>query len=271
MGCYTTPACSLSQCGNQLNLPTENILGFRVTKGSLSECLQQICSWLSEGARQKYFVTANPHSLYLAKTDRLFLNAITNADFVVPDGIGIVIASMVLGGSIRQRITGPDIFSALSSLLNKRGGTSYFFLGSTEENLVAIRKKMEQEYSHIAVVGTFSPPFKHDFSDMENNEMIDAINEAGPDVLWIGMTAPKQEKWAYSNREKLDVKLIGPVGALFDFFTGKVKRSHPVFQKMGLEWLTRFLREPRRLWRRNLISNPWFLFRVIKYRFMKRL
>jgi N-acetylglucosaminyldiphosphoundecaprenol N-acetyl-beta-D-mannosaminyltransferase len=112
-------------------------------------------------------------------------------------------------------------------------------------------------------VGTFSPPFKEDFSHEENLTMIETINRAKPDVLWVGMTAPKQEKWIYENREKLDVKLLGPVGAVFDFYTGKVKRSAPIFQKTGLEWLPRFLREPRRLWKRNLISTPRFILRVI--------
>ncbi len=97
--------------------------------------------------------------------------------------------------------------------------------------------------------------------------MTDAINTAKPDVLWVGMTAPKQEKWIHQHRDQLDVKFIGAIGAVFDFYTGKVKRSHPVFQKMGLEWLPRLLREPRRLFRRNFVSSPKFLWLVLKQRF----
>ena len=99
--------------------------------------------------------------------------------------------------------------------------------------------------------------------------MRDAINEARPDVLWVGMTAPKQEKWIYENRSGLDVKFIGPIGAVFDFYAGSVKRSHPLFQRMGLEWLPRLIRQPRRLWRRNFISNPSFLLRVALQKFMR--
>ncbi len=98
--------------------------------------------------------------------------------------------------------------------------------------------------------------------------MIDKINEAHPDVLWVGMTAPKQEKWIYQNRSRLKVKFIGAIGAVFDFYTGTVKRSYPIFRNMGLEWLPRLIRQPRRLWRRTFISSPRFLFRVITSRFI---
>jgi N-acetylglucosaminyldiphosphoundecaprenol N-acetyl-beta-D-mannosaminyltransferase len=126
---------------------------------------------------------------------------------------------------------------------------------------------MESDFRNIRVVGTFSPPFKEEFSHEENLMVIEIINRAKPDVLWVGMTAPKQEKWIYENRDKLDVKLLGPIGAVFDFYTGNVKRSAPIYQKTGLEWLPRFLREPRRMWRRNLVSNPRFLLRIIGQRF----
>ena len=99
--------------------------------------------------------------------------------------------------------------------------------------------------------------------------MIGAVNRAGPDVLWVGMTAPKQEKWIYENRDKLHVKLIAAVGAVFDFYTGNVKRSHPWFLEHGLEWLPRLLQEPRRLWRRTFISAPVFFWLVFMQRIKK--
>jgi len=96
--------------------------------------------------------------------------------------------------------------------------------------------------------------------------MIEAVNRAGPDVLWVGMTAPKQEKWIHQNKDKLNVKFIGAVGAVFDFYAGNVKRSHPWFQEHGLEWLPRLLQEPRRLWRRTFVSAPLFLCMVLLQR-----
>ena len=246
---------------------SENILGYPVSTLSKNECIATITGWIENGAKGKYFICANPHSIEVAGTDHEFDCAIKNADVIAPDGIGIVVASRILGGAIHERVTGSDIFEGVNRELNKKKGHSVFFLGSTQDNLEKMRYKMGSDFPNIRVVGTFSPPFKESFSHEENLMMIETINRAKPDVVWIGMTAPKQEKWIYENREKLDVKLLGPIGAVFDFYTGKVTRAPAIFQKSGLEWFPRFLREPRRLWRRNLMSNPKFILRVIRCRF----
>jgi N-acetylglucosaminyldiphosphoundecaprenol N-acetyl-beta-D-mannosaminyltransferase len=126
---------------------------------------------------------------------------------------------------------------------------------------------MKYDFPSINVLGTYSPPFQAEFNDEENLLMIEAVNRVKPDILWVGMTAPKQEKWIYRNKNKLDMRLLGPIGAAFDFYAGSTRRSSAFFQKAGLEWLPRFLREPRRMWRRNLVSNPRFLLRIIGQRF----
>jgi len=248
---------------------TESILGYPVTSKSREDCVSGIVGWLKEGKRRKYFVCANPHSLEVARRDDAFDEALRSADLIVPDGVGIVIASKILGGSIRKRVTGSDIFMGLSERLNEERSFSYFFLGSTDENLEKITEKMRREYPNIGIAGTYSPPFKPEFDEKESSLMIEAVNRVKPDILWVGMTAPKQEKWILENRDRLDVSCIGAIGAVFDFYTGKVKRSHPAFQRMGLEWLPRLLREPGRLWRRNFVSNPRFLLRVFGSRFQK--
>ena len=242
----------------------ESILSYSITRKSTEDCVNEIIKWLESSEKGKYFVCANPHALKIARRDRLFEESIKNANLVVPDGIGIVIASWILGGSIRERVTGSDIFLGLSRALNKKKSYSCFFLGSTEDTLEKIKGKIRKDFPNIHVAGTYSPPFKAEFSEEDTKLMVEAINHAQPDVLWVGMTAPKQEKWIYVNRNKLNVKFIGPVGAVFDFYIGKVKRSHPWFQKHGLEWLPRLLREPRRLWRRSFISFPAFLYYVME-------
>jgi N-acetylglucosaminyldiphosphoundecaprenol N-acetyl-beta-D-mannosaminyltransferase len=242
----------------------EDILGYQVTTAGKDECLDLIMSWLKAGLRRKYFVCANPHSLEIALDDDVFDQALKGADLAVPDGVGIVIASRILRGSIRDRVTGSDIFRGLNSRMQKEGGFSVFFLGASEDTLKDIREKMAVDYPSIKVSGTFSPPFKPEFSDNENAVMVAAVNAAAPDVLWVGMTAPKQEKWILRNLDRLNVGFIAPVGAVFDFYTGRIKRSHPFFQALGLEWLPRLLREPGRLWRRNFVSNPHFLARVLR-------
>jgi len=245
-------------------MTVEPILGYPISTKAADACGSDIVAWMENGARGKYFVCANPHSLEVARKDHAFDLAIRNADLIVPDGVGVVIASKILGGSIRERVTGMDIFLGLSRALDKGKGGRYFFLGSTEQNLLRIKEKMALDFPNITVAGTYSPPFKPEFSEEENKVMVDAINQANPDVLWVGMTAPKQEKWIYQNKGRLNVKFIGAIGAVFDFYTGNVKRSHPVFQMLGLEWLPRLLREPRRLWYRNFVSNPSFLLRILR-------
>jgi N-acetylglucosaminyldiphosphoundecaprenol N-acetyl-beta-D-mannosaminyltransferase len=259
----TTPAYA---AGPDASGASEDILGFRITTISLEACLRLILGWIESENTGRYFACLNPHSIETARRDAAFTAALHGADLSVPDGVGILIASRILGGRIRQRVTGSDIFWGLQSLLNKCGGRSVFFLGSTPETLAKIVERMGRDYPNIHVAGVYSPPFKHEFSDADNAAMVMAINSAKPDVLWVGMTAPKQEKWVRQHRDRLAVCFIGPVGAVFDFFIGRVKRSHPLFQRLGLEWLPRLLQEPRRLWRRNFVSNPGFLLRVIAVR-----
>lgn len=251
-------------------LKTEKILGCEIVSSPADQCFEIICHWIEAGDRGRFFVCANPHSLVLAKDDPAFMAAIQAADLVTPDGAGIVLASKILGGSIRERVTGSDVFAGLSRVLNSRNDKrySYFFLGAVESTLSVIKNRMADDFPNIRCAGFYSPPYKETFTEEDSRKMIEAVNQAGPDVLWVGMTAPKQEKWISRYKDKLDVKFIGAVGAVFDFYAGKVKRSHPVFQKLGLEWLPRLLRDPRRLYGRMLFSAPRFLWQVGRQRFI---
>jgi N-acetylglucosaminyldiphosphoundecaprenol N-acetyl-beta-D-mannosaminyltransferase len=244
----------------------ENILGIPISHLACDAIIEKILPWSNNGKPGYTVACANPHSLEVSRRDRMFKEALMTADLVIPDGIGIVWASKVLGGQIRQRVTGSDIFLELNWALNREEGRSVFFLGSTEETLSEIRRRFSFDFPNVRVAGTYSPPYSQEFSKAENRSMVEAVNEARPDVLWVGMTAPKQEKWLFRNRGKLMVGVSVAVGAVFDFYSGKVKRSSPVFQRLGLEWLPRLLREPRKLWRRNFISNPNFMRRVLVQR-----
>ena len=244
----------------------EDILGFSITTRDKDACVDQICTWIRSEEKGRYFVCANPHSLEIARNDRFFSAAIKEADIVTPDGMGMLVASRILGGRIHERITGSGIFRELSRILNRGGGCRYFFLGSTEENLARLCDEMQKDFPDIEIAGTYSPPYKPEFSTEESQDMVEAVNNAKPDVLWVGMTAPKQEKWIYQNKDRLNVSFIGAVGAVFDFYVGSVKRSHPWFLKHGLEWLPRLIQEPRRLWDRTFISAPMFFMRVLMQR-----
>jgi N-acetylglucosaminyldiphosphoundecaprenol N-acetyl-beta-D-mannosaminyltransferase len=246
----------------------EPILHINVTRTKIESCIDDIMCGMESG-RCRVLACANPHSLVQARRDPAFARALQHADMLVPDGVGIVLASRILGGAIRNRITGSDVFLQLSRRMNTHGGMSCFFLGSTEKNLGRIQRKFASEFPRVALAGTFSPPFKPVFDEADNRHMIEAVNDARPDVLWVGMTAPKQEKWIHQHRDMLQVKLIAAVGAVFDFYVGTVKRSPPWFLDHGLEWLPRLIQEPTRLWRRNFISTPLFLAMIVKDRIAK--
>jgi len=247
----------------------EVLLGYRVETASVQEFADLLFNDVFANvddakASPKWLACLNPHSYSVAKDDPHFAKALKQADWLVADGAGVVLASTLLGGCIRERVTGSDVFTAVHQRLNRHGGRSVFFLGATEETLAQIRVRMAVDYPHVRVTGTYSPPFKAKYSADELDDMINAINAAKPDVLWVGMTAPKQEKWIHDNLHRLDVRFAAGIGAVFDFYTGNVKRSHPVFQKLGLEWLPRLIKQPRRLWRRMFVSAPVFLWDVVR-------
>lgn len=245
---------------------TSSFLDYTIVAGSVSECVDDIAQTISSTTEPRWFACLNPHSYAVAKDDPVFSKALQATDWLVPDGAGVVIASRYLKCPVHERITGSDVFFGLHDRLNRQGGGSIFFLGSTDEILAEIRQRMAKDYPNLRVAGTFSPPYKPEFSPSDLDDMIAAINAAKPDVLWVGMTAPKQEKWIHQNRHRLQVKFIGAIGAVFDFYTGRVKRSHPIFQKLGLEWLPRLLQEPRRLWRRMGVSAPLFVWDVVTWK-----
>jgi len=242
---------------------TENILGYQVRNDGFERCLGEITKSLEQVQEQKWLATLNPHSYAVALQRPDFCKALTSADWLIPDGIGVVLASWILGGTIRQRVSGPDMFFGLHDYMQKSANYSVFFLGSTEDTLVEICKRMANDWPNIRVAGTCSPPFKQTFSDEDIEQMIKSVNAARPDVLWIGLTAPKQEELVIRILPQLNVRFAGAVGAIFDFYAGRVKRSHPVFSRLGLEWLPRLLREPGRLWRRMFVSAPIFMWHVL--------
>ncbi len=160
---------------------TEDILGYPVDSCGGVGGLQAITEWISSGDHSRWLACLNPHSYVVACDDRVFSTALHNADWLIPDGTGIVLASKILGGTIRERFTGSDIFLGLHKSLNRQGGASVFFLGSTEETLARITEKMLLDFPNIRVAGTYSPPYKPEFSEEDNQLMVAAVNQARPE------------------------------------------------------------------------------------------
>lgn len=196
--------------------------------------------------------TINAHSYMIAQNDQPFEKALKASDILIPDGSSIVLAAKLILKKPLTKIAGFDLHQHLLEELNKSHGKC-FYMGASEPTLLKIKTKISAEYPNI-ICQTYSPPFKDSFSTLENKTIIKAVNSFKPDVLFVGMTAPKQEKWLCDNQENLNFKLATPIGAVFDFYAGNINRPHKIFIDFHLEWLGRLIKEPRRLWRRSISS-----------------
>ncbi|HAQ20959.1 MAG TPA: beta-1,4-N-acetyl- mannosaminyltransferase [Prolixibacteraceae bacterium] len=213
--------------------------------------------------RAKLLITTiNAYCYNLTHIDAVYYQALLSSDVLIPDGISVVWAIRWLTGQKLQKIAGADLFFYELKRLQQTGGKC-FFLGSTMTTLNQIKEKINLEYPRIKVE-TYSPPYKPVFSEDDNSAMLIRINAFIPDVLMIGMTAPKQEKWAYEHFNQLQVGHICCIGAVFDFYAGIINRAPKWMINLGLEWLYRLVKEPRRMWRRYLIGNLMFIVYVIK-------
>lgn len=194
--------------------------------------------------------------------------AIDASDVVLPDGIMVVWLSKLTRAGIARRLSGPDFFLELSKTMATIGA-GYYFLGSTPETLRKIDQRLAREFPSIQCKGLYSPPFG-EWDAEEDRRIIDAINQSGADVLWVGFTAPRQEMWVHRHKQQLNVKLVAAIGAGFDFFAGTKKRAPLWMQTAGLEWLHRVLQEPARMGKRYLVGAPRFLKLVVRHLFKRK-
>lgn len=191
--------------------------------------------------------TISPNSYGISTRDSEFKAALKNSDFLVLDGVYFALASILLKGENIKKNQGPDVFFHFMERMKIQKG-KVFFLGSSIMTLDKIKKRAAIDYPNINVC-TYSPPFKDDFSDNENKDIYQIINDFKPDVLFIGMTCPKQEKWAYKNKYNINASLICCIGAVFDWYAGNQKDIHPLWWKLRLAWLKRTIDRPEILLR----------------------
>jgi N-acetylglucosaminyldiphosphoundecaprenol N-acetyl-beta-D-mannosaminyltransferase len=212
--------------------------------------------------------TLNAYSYVIAAKDILFREALMNSDVLVPDGFPVVLAAHFLKGVKIMKIAGEDLFHYFCNEMNRTSG-SIFFLGSSEETLKKILKNLSSEYPRIRV-SSYSPPFKPFFCKEDNELMLEKIRLFSPDVLFVGMTAPKQEKWVDQLKGEINAKIVCSIGAVFDFYAGTVKRPSGFWIRLNLEWFIRLLREPKRLWKRYLVYSPLFFKEMIRYKLKRQ-
>ncbi len=211
----------------------------------------------------KYICFSNVHTLVTAIEDEKYLRALNGSAVTFPDGAPVASALRRKGNARARRVAGPDF---MERILQKTAGgpTRHFFYGSTQHTLGELVRAVRAKYPGIDIAGSFSPTFE-DLSEAEENEITDIINKDRPDIIWVGLGAPKQEIFMASHEDRFDGVMIG-VGAAFDFIAGTKKRAPVFMQRMHLEWLYRLLSEPVRLGRRYLVTNTKYLW----YRLTKK-
>lgn len=208
--------------------------------------------------------TINPHSYCIAKKDALFTKALLGSTVLLPDGSGIIFASKILTGKKIRKIAGADIHKFLLEQANLNS-QKVFYLGASVKTLQLIQKRISKDYPKINVA-SYSPPYKPIFEKEDTTIMLAKVNAFKPDILFVGMTAPKQEKWVFENKDSLNSMVICSIGAVFDFYSGTVKRSSNFWIKLGLEWLPRLIKEPTRLFYRNFVSTPKFILEILSFK-----
>lgn len=228
-----------------------SILGYTVFGGNLPQVPLN---------KRTVINTLNGHSYTVAKKDLVFQKALHDSDVLLPDGESIVFGAKFLRGRKIQKIAGTDIYIYLLEKLERERG-SCFFLGANLETLDLIQKRLTKEYPSVTV-GSYSPAYKETFNEEESKMMCDAVNTFNPTVLFVGMTAPKQEKWIYMNKYRINASIICAIGAVFDFYAGTTQRPAQWILDLKLEWLGRLVKEPKRMWHRYLVSTPVFFIDV---------
>jgi N-acetylglucosaminyldiphosphoundecaprenol N-acetyl-beta-D-mannosaminyltransferase len=221
------------------------------------------------GLKQEKVVinTINAHSYIVANKDQEFREALLKSDVLLPDGEGIVMMAKTLKGKKITKIAGADIHEYLLNLAQNQG-LKCFYLGSSPSTLSRIKDKVSKEHPSVAF-NFFSPPFKSNFTEADNESMISEINAFNPDILFVGMTAPKQEKWVFENKDYINTNIICSIGAVFDFIAETKKRAPQWVIQIKMEWLYRSF-TAWRLTKRYLYSTPLFLIEVYKLKFFSK-
>jgi N-acetylglucosaminyldiphosphoundecaprenol N-acetyl-beta-D-mannosaminyltransferase len=249
------------EVGYSEQIPFIQILGSRVHLVQIPDVLDKMERWIQKGGSTcHHVVVTGMHGLIEGHKDKDFKAILKSADLFVPDGIAPVWVARYVGFPLKKRATGSEVMLEFLKLAEKRGYRSFFY-GDTADTLELLSVRLQERFPGLQIAGTFSPPFRP-LTHVEDEDVIRMINDSRPDVLWVGLGLPKQEQWIYEHRSRLNVPVAVGVGAAFKFLSGKVKRAPTWIGDHGLEWLWRFLHEPKKLWRRVLIDGPRFLFYV---------
>lgn len=240
------------------NSQTFKVLGVRVNALQIDDAIRLMEQWIAERARAHYITVTGMHGVTESLDDPKLREIHNQADLVVPDGKSLVLVGRLHGHDLKRRVYGPELMETFCA----RTGSRYrhFFYGGAAgvaDSLAAV----EQQRHGIQIAGTYSPPFRP-LNASEEKELKELIDKTRPDILWVGLSTPKQERWMYEHRLTLTIPVMAGVGAAFDLNTGRLRQAPRWMREGGLEWLFRLIVEPRRLWRRYLVQGGRFVWNV---------
>jgi N-acetylglucosaminyldiphosphoundecaprenol N-acetyl-beta-D-mannosaminyltransferase len=240
-------------------LETYDVLGVRVAAVQIPSLIRKMEDWINLQETGHLIVFANVHVITEAQHDEQF-QTILNTSFNVPDGKPLIWIGRARGHDLKHRVYGPDLLvDFCEGTLVK--GYRHFLYGGAPGVAEQLADELERRFPGNVIAGTYSPPFRP-LTSREDAQVVRMINAARPDVLWVGLGCPKQEKWAYEHRERLEVPVIAAVGQAFDIHSGRTRQAPRWMRESGLEWLFRLAKNPHRLWKRYVLRNSEFLWRL---------
>ena len=239
------------------DLRTREVLGLPIAMTDYAEAMDVMDGMIAR-REQGWLCAVAVHAVMVAQSDPEMQHALVDATLTVPDGMPLVWAANMLGEDLPNRVYGPELMRRYSERCVERGHRVWLYGGRDQGSLVQLALSMRRDYPGIQIVGGYSPPFR-DLTVQEEDALAKQINASKPDVLWVGIGVPKQEKWMARMRDRVEVPVMCGVGAAFDFHAGRISQAPRWMQERGLEWTYRIVQEPRRLLPRYLYYNPRFL------------
>jgi N-acetylglucosaminyldiphosphoundecaprenol N-acetyl-beta-D-mannosaminyltransferase len=241
---------------------SHHVLGVDFDLITYEDVLKAIRNW--RATSQRHYVTLTPpYSVVMCRRDNELKDATRSAMLTLPDGVGIIWAATLLGYPHHGRVSGPTLMLKLCDW-GRTEGLRHFLYGGAPGVADALVSRLSARFPGLAIAGTYCPPFRQ-LAPEEDREVVRKINETKPDVVWVGLGSPKQEKWMASHVGRIEAAVLIGIGAAFDFHAGRVKWAPAWMRRMGIEWAYRLAREPKRMWRRN-VNSVVFLARVLHQR-----
>jgi len=240
-----------------------DVLGVGISAIDPDDALAEVTRWIDNGLRH-YVCVTGVHGVMESQGDPELMRIHNESGLTTPDGMPMVWSARIAGAKNTQRVYGPDLMLAVCERAAQRGWGCFLY-GATNEVLARLRANLSDRYPGLSIVGTHSPPFR-ELTPEEDDAVVREINESGAQIVWVGLSTPKQERWMATHVDRLNASALFGVGAAFDIHAGTLRQAPRWMQRAGLEWFFRLVTEPRRLWRRYAVNNPRFVLAIMRRR-----